>query len=940
MNTSITSRRWWAQLPLAMVASLTLALVNVGAAAPAAVADDVIAVTETDAQPRQTPTQQEPSGDPAPTKAADPAEPDAPEVSEAQKAPEPLEPGTGTESPEAGTPQRSPEPGDQPAPEPSGQASSGPGNEADPDESDDSLDIAPLGESPVPEEDAEPEPADFPPMPHPEGQSGHPAPASRQKRVIENVHTDAVSAYLDDGVLVAQTKADIDADGDGLIDLGTRLVTSEVLFHVGDAAKMQLPDVPGFGFLGTPGDTIWMAPMVQDPRIIWPGFSTEDPNLRGKASSLDISLIGVEGPGRAEVFMGPDHRVFSSSTELPSWRTGVPQHTHMNWVFTAPGSYTFTFQISGQVDGRHQTAQNDYTFVVGDLAAHTRATSVSLQASSTSLQPGEPVRLTANVAPAGATGAVQFLDLGSGALLGHTPVTGGQAQFVAEGLNPGTRRIVAEFVPAWSTDHKASASAVLHLTVEGEVQQRPAHSDTQPVPESELSTQNPGSMVEITSAGKQVVAGTSVTARVKDPVHAGRWLSVWLTGQNPAWRGWVQADQNGAFSLDLGDAAPRTQQLVVKDADGGFVGWDRFALVAPPNTGGGAGTDPGGTPGGGSETPDGSGPGDSDAPGGSEEPRAPSGQTCRPGITLDRGHIDAFYVSAANGKAVLQLMEDVTGHRVIREAETVLLRVKESALGTVRGAPKGTPSRGYVLPLTQRSDLIWPGWDTNRTSTSGYSDVSIKVTKVTGPGTVSLYTQGDWGAWAPILTSKRYKLPGTIREPRPAHTHAQWVFSKKGIYKLTAHAVATNPATGRSLKTASHTYVFQVGDVPLGDAFCGLRSKGAAVAKQVNAAVTKATQEALEEARAAEQAEVEAAEQEADVAEQTTGPRPTQATAQPEPEDEGLLPGISGPDGGSRTLLAGLFGLGSGLLIAGIAGATVWHVKRLRRTGAAVETPT
>jgi surface-anchored protein len=767
--------------------------------------------------------------------------------------------------------------------------------------------------------------------------------------VVTNVHTDAIAAYLDDGTLVAQSKADIDIDGDGKIDLGTRLVSREVLFHLGDVAKTTVPNLPGLGFLGAPGSTIWMAPIVQDPRIIWPGFSTEDPNLRGKADSLDVRLVGVEGPGKAEVFMAADNRIFSSTTQLPAWRIGVPQHTHMNWAFTKPGTYTFTFELSGRVDGRQQTARNDYTFVVGDLAAHTRQSSVSLQASSTSVEQGEQVMFTAAVAPAGAAGAVQFWDLSSGMLLGHTPVADGKAQFLAEALNPGTRRIVADFVPTWSTDVEASTSASVNIAVGGEEQHRPGHTDTQPVPDSTLTAHTPGSVVEITSAGRRVVAGATVTARVKDGALAGHWLSVWLPGQSPAWRGWVQADQAGAFSIDLEGARVRSQQLVVKDAAGAFVGWDRFDIGRPLVSGGGAGSGTGGGSGGGggsgtsSGGGSGSGGGNGSGAGSSSGSRAPGARNCQPAVTLDHGHIDAFYVSAANGRAVLQLMEDVTGYHVIRDAETVLLKVNQSARGTVAGAPPGTPASGYVLPLTQRSDLIWPGWDTNRTSASGYSDVSISVTNVSGPGTVSLYTQGDWGAWASLLTNGGYRLPGTFREPRPVHTHAQWVFSEKGVYKLTVRAVATNPKTGKSLTTSSHTYVFQVGDGPLGDTFCTVKPHGRADAAQVNAAVDKATKDALTKAKAAEQAKAKAAEQ-AKAKQEAEKRKAAERTKQESGSGEdgaGALDEILGGGGaGNQTLLVGLVGMGSGLLISGIAGGTVWYVRRLRRMTAAAEQAT
>lgn len=903
--TPVDHRQRWTRTAAALVASLALSL---GAAMPALADDEVSPEPAAAATPAETPPVEHassPASEPAPVEPPPLAEP-SPSAS-----PEPSEP----------------QPGSAPDPSP-GQ---GDGTSSTPDQPLESVPPAPAPElAAVTAFDLEPTadevPATrYPALAHPSGQSDQPAPPSREKRVLENVHTDAVSAFVDDGVLVAQTKADIDIDGNGTVDLGSRLNAAEVLFHVGEAARLQVPAVAGFEFLGAPGDTIWLAPMVQSPEIIWPGFSTEDPNLRKSASSLDVRLQGVVGPGRVEVFMGADNRIFSSTTELPAWRIGVPQHTHMNWAFTQPGSYTLTFELSGQVDGRPQSARNHYTFVVGDLAAHTRQPSVTLAASASNLGQSEPVRLTATLAPADAVGAVEFWDLSSGALLGHTPVADGQAQFVADALNPGTRRIVANFVPTWSNEFRP-ASAAVDLTVAGDVQQRPDHTDTQPVPDSQVNAQQPGVVVEVTSTGKQAVTGTAVTARVKDPAFAGRWLSAWLPGQSPPWRGWVQADQHGAFSLELSGAAVRSQQLVVKDDEGVFVGWDRFAVVAPPSTGGTAGN---GT---GSGTGDGTGSGD---PGTDETPRAPGGQTCRPPVTLDRGHIDAFYVSAANGKAVLQLMEDVTGYHVIREAETVLLKVKEAALGTVKGAPKGTPSKGYVLPLTQRSDLIWPGWDTNRTSSSGYTDVSIKVTGVKGPGTVSIYTQGDWGSWAPLLSGKRYKLPGTIREARPVHTHAQWVFSEKGIYKLTVHAVATNPVTGGSIRTASHVYVFQVGDVPLGDAFCGQKAHGAAAAKQVNAAVNKATADALEKARAAEQ------QADAPTATPTPGTPSPGATppgsgpAQPGgsggPPPSGAPTSSTGQAEGNQLLAAGLIGMGSGLLIAGIAGGTVWYVRRLRR---------
>lgn len=183
-------------------------------------------------------------------------------------------------------------------------------------------------------------------------QSLSPVPLPQAKRVIENVHTDAVSLYLDNGKLTLQTKADIDADGDGDVELGHRLETEHLLFHVSSATKATVPNDPAYSFLGRPGDPIWMAPQTQNYDVIWPGFSTEDPNLRGRIVGDEVSLRMVEatGPGNVELFLqgSVPQRIFSSRQALPDWKLGVPQHVHMNWVFSAAGTYHLTFRGGGQ----------------------------------------------------------------------------------------------------------------------------------------------------------------------------------------------------------------------------------------------------------------------------------------------------------------------------------------------------------------------------------------------------------------------------------------------------------------------------------------------------------------------------------------------------------------------------------------------------------------
>lgn len=735
-------------------------------------------------------------------------------------------------------------------------------------------------------------------------QSDEPAPASRAKTVVANVHTDAVSAFIDDGRLVLGSQADMDVTGDGVPEMAHRLDPESSLFHLSDAARIAVPDIAAYRFLGAPGDTVWMAPQTQDPGIIWPGFSTEHPSLTGRVAEgrFSVRMTDVAGPGEVEMYLQRGtavERIFSSTTDLPAWTIAVPQHAHMNWAFRAPGTYTLTFDLTGIVDGRRQTTTGEYVFVVGDLAAHTRATGTTLVASADRVDPGDDVTLTADVDPADAVGAVQFRDLTSGTLLGHAPVEGGTAAFRTDALAPGEHRLAAEYVPTWIDDHGPSVSEPVTVTVTGKALPKPVEDDLLPIPQAELDAHAPGTAV-VVAGRRTIAAGGTVTGRVADAAAAGQWVSVWVPGDAPAGKGWVQTDLRGAFSIAVSPAIPAgPHRLVVKTRAGELLGWDAFTVEAAP------------------------------APAPSAPPAAPTPaplpaqaapQECRPAVTLETGHIDAFFVSAADGRAVLQLVEDVTGHRVVREPEQVLLRVKPSAHRA--DIPVGTPGApaGYVLPLTQSPSLIWPGWDTNRTATSGYSDVSIHITGVDGPGRVTISSQGPFGGVTSLLQGGGYTLPGVIREEVPAHTHAQWVFSAEGVYTLTAHAVATNRQSGQSIRTETRTYTFQVGDAPLGDTFCRLRPVGAADAVAVHAAVDRAAAKAVAAAQAA--AEAAAAAEAEQARERERAPRAQEAETATDAAATGT------PSTSTPAVAAGLIG-GGILAVAGIVGATAWYVRRL-----------
>lgn len=746
--------------------------------------------------------------------------------------------------------------------------------------------------------------------PHPT-QSDQPAPATQERFVLDHGHIDAFTPIVDEsGSLELMLKEDVTA-------LNTLRDPETVVLQVKQGALTSgVPD----GFVPGMPSEIYHLPLTQDQSLIWPGWETQLITDSFPGANTNIVVSDIVGPGDVylwsqDTFGSIRSLLLGGGYQLPATISQpYPAHTHAAWGFTAPGLYALTVRADVQAtngsSGSTQVAT--YLIAVGDLATVTH-----VEADATETEAGAPLTLTATVAlgeaggsawsgsaVAGADiGSVQFRDATTDAILGHAPVDEtGSAVFRTSALPPGARSIVAEYVPTWDGTFAPSQSAELAVVVSGEAVPRPEGDDAQPVSEDILQEAVAGSGVTVRNTDKLVRAGAAISASIAADGESqlyGDWVSTWIhdSAGSATWLGWQQVDLAGNFTALVPQGQPAGEyRFAVKNRAGEFVGFDAITVQEAQGDGGGGAPAPAPTP----------------APP-QPAPAAPQ-QDCRPAVTLEYGHIDAFTVSAGGGAAVLQILEDVTGHRVLREVETVLLRVKSEAFTQIPAGIPGAPS-GYVLPLAQNQNLIWPGWETNRTSGSGYTDVSIHVTNVQGPGSVSLYTnQGAFGGWKPILTHGGWNLPGVIHEPVPAHTHAQWVFSQQGIYQLTAYAVATNPRTGQSLTTASHSYIFQVGDVPLGDVFCSLSAHGADTSAMVNAEVQRIAAEAVA-AEQAENAKLEQLKKEQESVSAVTR-RSTDVGDSP-------LGGVP------QSVLIAVIG-GGALVLAGIGGGTVWMLRRMR----------
>ena len=290
-------------------------------------------------------------------------------------------------------------------------------------------------------------------------------PASITKRVLQNVHTDAVSTFLDGTVLELGTKADVDGG------LGQRLDPASTIFNVGDSSKTTIP--AGFDFIAPAGSDVWLA-SESSPRSdengytqIWPGFSTESVPVGGvDGDQTTFTLTDIAMPDGASVELwrggafGAPTRMWSTDEGISAFTIGRT-HMHANWAFTEPGSYTFTVTATATIAGTAVTSTAPYTFVVGAVAP--AATTTTTLAAPAALVVGDAAKLTATITPAEATGWVEFFD--GDVSLGHTAVDAGTATLTTSTLPIGTRGITARYNPVVSNDFVASTSPTASISV-------------------------------------------------------------------------------------------------------------------------------------------------------------------------------------------------------------------------------------------------------------------------------------------------------------------------------------------------------------------------------------------------------------------------------------------------------------------------------------------
>ncbi|XVS60988.1 choice-of-anchor M domain-containing protein [Actinosynnema sp. CA-299493] len=185
-------------------------------------------------------------------------------------------------------------------------------------------------------------------------------------------------------------------------------------------------------------------------------------------------------------------------------------------------------------------------------------------------------------------------------------------------------------------------------------------------------------------------------------------------------------------------------------------------------------------------------------------------------VALDRGHVDAVALRLLPDGLHVQVKDGTaTGVTTWREPADVEFRVTAAARAELPAQPAlsflgGAGEQVFLLPQTQRADLLWTGWNTEELRPAEVSGpVTWALTAVDGPGAFGLFTTGSFGA-PEIVFNSADGLPDTLSVPLGTHAHANWAFAEPGRYRLTFTVTASRADGGALTDTESYTFV--VGD--------------------------------------------------------------------------------------------------------------------------------
>jgi surface-anchored protein len=183
-----------------------------------------------------------------------------------------------------------------------------------------------------------------------------------------------------------------------------------------------------------------------------------------------------------------------------------------------------------------------------------------------------------------------------------------------------------------------------------------------------------------------------------------------------------------------------------------------------------------------------------------------------PIVSLSTGHVDVIDPTYTAGTLKIEAKDSTTGTPVHRDPADVVFQVLPAAKTTVPGNSAysflGTAgSAVWILPQTQNANLLWPGWNTERLSSSTFTGTQTSLLSVSG-GQFAIYTTNAFGS-PTVLFDSGNGLPDTRAVPVGAHAHANWAFKSAGTYTVTFQVTGTLTG-GATVTSAPATFTFEV----------------------------------------------------------------------------------------------------------------------------------
>jgi surface-anchored protein len=145
----------------------------------------------------------------------------------------------------------------------------------------------------------------------------------------------------------------------------------DAALHAGPATWQAVPSDPAFGFLGNPGDSIYILPQDEKEGILFLGVAGDEIEAGVfENDQVILNLATVDGPGSVYLYstdaFGAPSKYFDSGdgiTGTDQFPVHVGGHSHQNWAFSSPGIYRVGLNVSGVLMDGTQTRSEDTVFL-------------------------------------------------------------------------------------------------------------------------------------------------------------------------------------------------------------------------------------------------------------------------------------------------------------------------------------------------------------------------------------------------------------------------------------------------------------------------------------------------------------------------------------------------------------------------------------------------